>query len=101
MRSRGSARGSAGEDLAQRLRRGPLAVADALTVTCGICEALAVLHDRGVVHRDVKPSNVFLVGERLEDVKLLDLGIARASEFAWGLTATGMAIGTPEYMAPE
>ena len=91
----------AGEDLAQRLLRGPLAVADAVAVARGVAEALAVLHEHGVVHRDIKPSNVFLVAGQCAAVKLLDLGVARPHELDWSLTATGVTIGTPAYMAPE
>jgi len=90
-----------GEDLAQRLLRGPLGVEDAVAVVRGVAEALAVLHGQGIVHRDIKPSNVFLVGGRCAAVKLLDLGVARTRELAWNLTGTGVTVGTPAYMAPE
>ena len=90
-----------GEDLAQRLVRGPLGHGDAVAVARGVTEALAVLHGHGVVHRDIKPSNVFLVGGACEAVKLLDLGVARKHAPSWSLTGTGVTIGTPAYMAPE
>ena len=60
-----------GESLADRLRRGPLSVADALPIALGILAALSALHGRGLVHRDLKPSNVFLTPH---GVKLLDFG---------------------------
>lgn len=62
-----------------------------------LCEALAYIHQKGMVHRDVKPSNIFL--DRT-GVKLVDLGIARGLEFE-AITRTGMAVGSPHYMAPE
>ncbi len=62
-----------------------------------LCKALAYIHKKGMVHRDVKPSNIFL--DRT-GVKLVDLGIARGLEFE-AITRTGMAVGSPHYMAPE
>ncbi|MBL8969794.1 MAG: serine/threonine protein kinase, partial [Myxococcales bacterium] len=90
-----------GEDLAHRLTRGPLALADALAVLRGVAEALVALHAQGVVHRDIKPGNVFLPAGECTAIKLLDLGVARPRELAWNLTGTGVTIGTPAYMAPE
>ncbi len=68
-----------------------------------VCSALAAAHARGIVHRDVKPENVFLVGD-LEAplVKVIDFGISKVQETgSAGLTRTGMVMGTPSYMAPE
>src|SRR4029453_5826008 len=91
-----------GESLADRLRRGALPVTDALPIALEMLAALSALHGRGIVHRDVKPSNVFLTPH---GVKLLDFGLARPEAVAPGstmdLTRTGVAIGTPRYMAPE
>ena len=95
-----------GEALAERLRRGPLSVGDAVSVALGILAALSALHARGIVHRDLKPSNVFLTPH---GVKLLDFGLARPTgpgqsmslDSAADLTRTGMMLGTPRYMAPE
>ena len=92
-----------GESLADRLRRGPLSVAETFPIGLEMLAALSALHDRGVVHRDLKPSNVFLTPH---GVKLLDFGLARPElgqslGSASGLTQTGIVMGTPRYMAPE
>ena len=87
-----------GESLEERVRRGPLSVAETLRITRAIADALAFAHDAGVVHRDLKPSNVFITSEGA--VKLLDFGIAKSNEVE-GLTSTGQALGTPGYMSPE
>jgi hypothetical protein len=91
----------AGEDLSVRLERGRLDVDQALVVGRAAADALAALHERGLVHRDVKPSNLFLEGGKLEGLKLLDFGIARSMRERVHLTQTGQALGTPSYMAPE
>jgi hypothetical protein len=90
-----------GEDLSVTLKRRSLELSESVELTARICEALAVLHKRGLVHRDVKPSNIFLCRGAIEDVKLLDFGIARFESSAKPVTNTGMIIGTPGYMAPE
>jgi serine/threonine-protein kinase len=92
-----------GEALSERLRNGPLAVADALPIELGILAALSALHARGIVHRDLKPSDVFLTPH---SVKLLDFGLARLEpkpslQTATSLTYGGTVLGTPSYMAPE
>ena len=94
-----------GEALEQRLKRGPLSVADTLPLALEMLDALHALHSRGVVHRDLKPSNVFLTPH---GVKLLDFGLARPTQAqarslgsVTELTGTGMMVGTPRYMAPE
>ena len=90
-----------GEDLASRLARGPLPLRECVLLLERISEALAVTHQHGVIHRDLKPNNIFLVGNRIDQAKLLDFGIARRLGVSRPLTRIGRLIGTPEYMAPE
>jgi serine/threonine-protein kinase len=97
-----------GETLAQALARGPLPLEDALDWGCQIAEALAAAHAHEVVHRDLKPDNLFLVHDarRLgkKQVKVLDFGIAKLQRTTWGQvhkTRTGALLGTPLYMSPE
>jgi len=111
-----------GEDLAQRLARGPMELQDAIPIARQIAEALEAAHERGFVHRDLKPANVKLSKEGI--VKVLDFGLAKSAEssavvtqapggdvmnsptftsphrYARG-TEAGMIVGTAAYMAPE
>src|SRR5215472_7445721 len=89
-----------GEDLGARLEATSLTVEESLRVGIQLASVLAAGHGRGIVHRDVKPSNIFLADWRLDRVKLLDYGIARQAG-ATSLTETGMVVGTPAYMSPE
>jgi hypothetical protein len=89
-----------GEDLERRLEREALAPSEAVTLATRVAEALGAAHARGVVHRDLKPSNLFLPGGRIDQVKVIDFGVAHR-EGRTQLTRTGMMIGTPGYMAPE
>ncbi|HET6880502.1 MAG TPA: bifunctional serine/threonine-protein kinase/formylglycine-generating enzyme family protein [Pirellulales bacterium] len=92
----------AGQNLAERLReRGPLPVAQAVKYVLDAARGLAYAHARGLIHRDVKPSN--LIVDETDVVKLLDLGLARpAAAIAEAeLTSPGDVVGTLEYMAPE
>jgi serine/threonine-protein kinase len=87
----------AGETLASRLLHGALPEADAVRIARGVLAALAHAHARGVLHRDIKPTNVMLVGAR---VVLIDFGLACIESDA-AVTAAGMCVGSPSYVAPE
>lgn len=89
-----------GQDLAQRLAVGPLSLGDTIALARCVAEALSAAHTYGIVHRDIKPSNLFLLDGDINNVKLLDFGIARHLA-AQALTKSGVIIGTPEYMSPE
>ena len=91
-----------GPTVRQRLaREGELPVADAVRILREVADAMSLAHRRGIVHRDLKPENVLLSGEH---AIVADFGIAKAvrqTDEGARLTGTGMAIGTPAYMAPE
>ncbi|MZD07242.1 protein kinase [Streptomyces sp. SID5785] len=78
-------------------RRGPLPVQAALWLMAGVAEALQAIHASGIVHRDLKPSNVLLASD---GPRVIDFGISLAADLT-SHTATGVTIGTPQYMAPE
>ena len=92
-----------GEALSSLLRQGAVSLDEGLAILGQLCDALHCAHERGVVHRDLKPDNVFVLRRRgAAFVKLLDFGIAKLRDApAGGQTAAGMIVGTPEYMAPE
>lgn len=90
-----------GCDLAARLKRGPLSVGESLSLLRGAARALETAHAQGIVHRDIKPGNLFLRDEDIEKVAILDFGIARHAAMEAKLTHAGAVIGTPYYMAPE
>jgi len=105
-----------GDTLRARLMRGPLAVVNAVTIATQIADALAAAHERGILHRDVKPENVMLRPDGY--VKVLDFGLAKLRRLAPADAAVvpalhpasadgsvetmpGMLLGTPRYMSPE
>lgn len=90
-----------GEDLAMHMRGDGLDARDAVVLAMRVAEALGAAHERGIVHRDVKPSNLFLVGGDPARVKILDFGVARLQAADDGMTRTGAPVGTPRYMSPE
>lgn len=96
-----------GESLEDRLRReGRLAHLDAIRVIREACQSLAEAHAQGMVHRDLKPDNLFLnrIGGQNEHVKVLDFGVAKLNDNRFTnatLTQMGMIFGTPRYMSPE
>lgn len=89
-----------GETLAARIQRGPLRLADVLTLGRQAADALAAAHAQGVVHRDLKPSNIMFTGH---GIKLLDFGLASVTQDAMRSTSTvrSAVTGTVPYMSPE
>ncbi len=100
-----------GESLADRLLRGPLPLAEAVTILSQVCDAVAATHAAGILHRDLKPANVFLVQSNDgPHAKVLDYGIAKLKHATSeggdpahpaGVTTTGQLLGTPRYLSPE
>jgi hypothetical protein len=93
-----------GESLALRLKRlGPMTPEELLPISLAVCDALGAVHAAGIVHRDVKPSNIYLArdADERERVKILDFGVARVEWAETRLTNTNSPLGTPGYMSPE
>ncbi|HEY3807977.1 MAG TPA: serine/threonine-protein kinase [Kofleriaceae bacterium] len=94
-----------GESLRDRLATGSLALDEACDITLALSRALDAAHTKGVIHRDVKPENVFLieVPDDAPRVKLLDFGIAKLAndDHRVERTLAGAMVGTPQYVAPE
>ncbi|WP_234023777.1 serine/threonine-protein kinase PknK [Sorangium cellulosum] len=90
-----------GEDLGQRQRRAPLGLRDSVEVVRRSAAAMAAIHARGVVHRDLKLSNIFLVRGKGTAIKLIDFGVVKLAIPDDCPTERGTIIGTPHFMAPE
>jgi serine/threonine protein kinase len=106
-----------GEDLAQRIARGPIPIDDALPMATQIAEALEAAHEQGIIHRDLKPANIKV--RRDGAIKILDFGLAKALDplasspaaaalansptltSPAAMTAAGVILGTAAYMSPE
>jgi serine/threonine protein kinase len=99
-----------GETLQSRVHRGgPVPLAEAIDVLSQCCKALGRAHGAGIIHRDIKPDNIFLAQSNDDDsalVKILDFGVAKMGgtgneQGSQGATRTGAVLGTPLYMSPE
>jgi serine/threonine-protein kinase len=93
----------AGQDLAERLQRGPLSWSAIEKIGDEILSALETTHAQGIVHRDLKPQNVFLARDAAgEIVKLLDFGVSKVvTDDSSSITQQDRILGTPAYMSPE
>jgi serine/threonine protein kinase len=89
-----------GHTLRERIKRGPLSVAEVTALTTQLSSALAHIHERGIVHRDVKPANILLTPGDGGAATLTDFGIARLIDGA-RMTSTGFTLGTANYLSPE
>ena len=88
-----------GVTLEERLKDGPLPPEHATDVVAELADALQYAHEHGVVHRDVKPSNIII--DRHERAHLMDFGLAKRDTGEWTMTSDGRVLGTPAYMSPE
>jgi serine/threonine protein kinase len=90
-----------GQTLAQKLDgSGPLETSEVLHISRQIASGLAAAHEKGLIHRDIKPGNILIEQSVEQKIKITDFGLARAVDDA-SMTSTGMIAGTPMYMAPE
>jgi eukaryotic-like serine/threonine-protein kinase len=90
-----------GETLHARVKRlAQLPISEARSLLLDVTAGVAAAHAAGIIHRDLKPQNVLVAGGTARAVKVIDFGLAKSS-FSSGMTATGLIMGTPEYMAPE
>jgi eukaryotic-like serine/threonine-protein kinase len=88
-----------GENLKDFIRKNPhLSLMQAYQIAMQICDGVEAAHRQGVVHRDLKPQNVII--DSRNQIKIIDFGLAHSAHLK-GLTATGLIMGTPEYMSPE
>lgn len=88
-----------GGSFADRLKNGYLAFNDAAKLIATLARAVHYVHQHGIFHRDLKPGNVLFTGDEVP--KITDFGLAKQLDEGVGLTKSGTAVGTPEYMAPE
>ncbi len=89
-----------GQELKHVIERKTLPLEDKLSLMIQVCDGLHFAHQKGIIHRDIKPGNIFVL--RNGQVKILDFGIARiAAGTDPGLTRTGLIMGTLRYMSPE
>jgi CheY-like chemotaxis protein/outer membrane murein-binding lipoprotein Lpp len=79
--------------------RGRLGLASTMAIATQLAQSLAVAHEEGVIHRDIKPQNLLLDATGM--LKVMDFGVARLANRSTGITQAGMLVGTPAYMAPE
>jgi tetratricopeptide (TPR) repeat protein/predicted Ser/Thr protein kinase len=87
-----------GESLKERIKNGPLEIAEAIDIVVQVASGLAKAHEKGIVHRDIKPANIIVTND--EQVKLVDFGVAKLAGQTT-VTKTGRRVGTVGYMSPQ
>lgn len=88
-----------GITLENRLKEGPIPLDEAVAIAAELSNALEYAHEQGVIHRDVKPSNIIL--DKQGRAHLTDFGLAKRDRDEWPVTSAGRVMGTPAYMSPE